>query len=236
MSIDYPLANPRLATIGRLHFSGAATQTILLQPNESVLTIPAEEEIGERAIFPEFIQLGFEHIWEGLDHLLFVAGLIIIAGTWRRILVTVTGFTIAHSVTLAAASLELVHLPIRAVETVIALSIIFLAVEIVKARKTTLTWRRPLAVSVSFGLLHGFGFAAVLGEVGLPQEGLLTALLAFNIGIELGQVIFAGVLFCVGSLLLRLKLLQERAQWLRKIAGYGLGIIASFWLIERLIG
>ena len=125
-----------------------------------------------------------------LDHLLFIAGLIFIARTPRRVLATVTGFTIAHSITLALAALD----PATAGagdRRVIALSIILLAVEIAKGPRDTLTWRHPIAIASSFGLLHGLGFAAVLHDVGLPQQGLVTALLAFNLGIEAGQVLFA---------------------------------------------
>ncbi len=114
----------------------------------------------------------------------------VIAGTWRRILITITGFTIAHSITLALSALGLVRVPIPAVEAAIALSIVFLAVEIVRGDKTSLTYRYPIAVSSSFGLLHGFGFAAVLGETGLPQTEIPAALLFFNVGVELGQIAF----------------------------------------------
>ncbi|MXO87320.1 hypothetical protein GRI32_01030 [Altererythrobacter aestuarii] len=237
IAIAYPSANPGLATIARLHEPGQAVQTILLQPGDTVLQIPAAQQGEARAsTFAEFLKLGFEHIWLGIDHLLFVTGLIIIAGTWRRILVTVTGFTLAHSVTLGLAALDLISLPIRAVEAVIALSIVFLAVEIVKGPRDSLTWRRPVAVASTFGLLHGFGFASVLREVGLPDQGLLTALFAFNIGIEIGQVIFAGLLFALLRLVTRLRPAQGEMAGLQRMAGYTLGIVASYWLVERLIG
>jgi len=234
ITIDYTVANPGLATIARLRLGGEPVQTLLLQPGEEVLHIPAPEEAGNSNTFAEFVKLGFEHIWEGIDHLLFVTGLIIIAGTWRRILVTITGFTVAHSITLALAALDLVQLNIRAVETVIALSIVFLAVEIARGKKDSLTWRRPVAVAVSFGLLHGFGFASVLREIGLPDEGLLTALFAFNIGIEIGQVIFAGVLFAAWQIARRLQPVAAQTAPLQKLAAYALGITASCWLFERL--
>ncbi len=231
--IDYPIANPGLATIARLHVGDAPVETLLLQPGDHLLHVPAPEEAGESSTFSEFMKLGFEHIWEGIDHLLFVTGLIIIAGTWRRILVTVTGFTVAHSITLALSALDMVSLNIRAVEAVIALSIVFLAVEIARGRKDSLTWRRPVAVSVSFGLLHGFGFASVLREIGLPDEGLLTALFAFNIGIEIGQVIFAAILFGAWQIARRIQPVAAQSAPLQKLAAYGLGITASYWLIER---
>lgn len=234
IAIDYTVANPGLATIARIRAGGKPVETLLLQPGEEVLHIPAPEEASKSSTFSEFVKLGFEHIWAGFDHLLFVTGLIIIAGTWRRILVTVTGFTVAHSITLALAALDLVQLNIRAVEAVIALSIVFLAVEIARGKRDSLTWRRPVAVAASFGLLHGFGFASVLREIGLPDEGLLTALFAFNIGIEIGQVIFAGALFGAWQVARRVQPVAAQAAPLQKLAAYGLGITASYWLIERL--
>ncbi|TIX49538.1 HupE/UreJ family protein [Alteraurantiacibacter aquimixticola] len=233
IAIAYPLANPNLATIARVH-AGGGVETLLLQPGEHVLRIPAPEEASTGSTFAEFVVLGFEHIREGIDHLLFVTGLIIIAGTWRRILVTVTGFTLAHSLTLALAALDVIRLNTRAVEAVIALSIVFLAVEIARGRRDSLTWRRPVTVAASFGLLHGFGFASVLREIGLPDEGLLTALFAFNVGIEIGQVIFAATLFGAWHLTRRIAPALPQTAPLRTLAAYGLGTTASYWLIERL--
>lgn len=232
IGIDYPRANPGLATIARLRFIGEDEQTLLLQPQDTRLAIPAPEQT--RGVFGDFLELGVEHIWLGFDHLLFVAGLIVIARTWRRVLLTVTGFTLAHSLTLALAALDLVRLPVRAIEAVIALSIVFLAVEIVKGPRDTLTWRRPVAVAASFGLLHGFGFAAVLREIGLPTEGLVTALLAFNLGIEAGQALFAagvlGLIAVVGRFAG-----GEHGFAAQRVAGYAVGTIACFWMIERLV-
>lgn len=234
VSIAYPLANPNLATIVRYHPAGEDAQTLLLQPQDGGFAIPAVSE-GSNS-FLEFLILGIEHIWIGIDHLLFVAGLIFIARTPRRVLTTITGFTIAHSITLALSVLDVVRLPIAAVEGVIALSIVFLAVEIVKGERDTLTWRRPVVVASAFGLLHGFGFAAVLREIGLPTDGFVAALFAFNLGIEVGQVIFAALV------LLILRALAMAGQGKRqplpaaKMAGYGVGMLASYWMFERLIG
>ena len=236
IAIAYPLANPNLATIVRYFHNGAGdARTILLQPQETGFAI-TPEATSERGGFARFVLLGIEHIWIGLDHLLFVAGLVLIAATPRRILVTITGFTLAHSVTLALAALDLVRLPIAAIEAVIALSIVFLAVEIVKGPRDTLTWRRPVVVASSFGLLHGFGFAAVLREIGLPADSLVTSLLAFNIGIEVGQVIFASAVFGVLWLARRAGGRLPGALPVTKLAGYGVGCLASFWMLERLSG
>ncbi|MGI9234374.1 MAG: HupE/UreJ family protein [Woeseiaceae bacterium] len=197
---------------------------------------------------------GIEHILEGQDHLLFVACLVFIARTARRILVTITGFTIAHSITLSLAALDVVTLPIPPIEAVIALSIVFLAREITLNRRDTLTWRYPIFVSGSFGLMHGFGFAAALGEVGLPQHEIPAALFAFNVGVEIGQVLFVGAIMLfvwmlialIGSVV-RLRVSDglvgsgriqpvEIFMHLEKPVAIGVGSIAIFWTIERFAG
>ena len=188
-----------------------------------------------------YLVFGIEHILNGFDHLLFVACLIFIAGTWRRILVTITGFTLAHSITLTLAGLELVRLPIPPIEATIALSIVFLAREIALDLHDTLTWRYPIAVSASFGLLHGFGFASALSDIGLPQTEIPAALLAFNIGVEIGQVWFVATMLFVFWLISKgLKIIQFGAvDWLKKIekpTAYGIGSVAMLWTIERVSG
>ncbi len=185
-----------------------------------------------------YLVFGIEHILNGFDHLLFVACLIFIAGTWRRILITVTGFTLAHSITLTLAGLELIRLPIPPIEATIALSIVFLAREIALNRRDTLTWRYPIAVSATFGLLHGFGFASALSDISLPQTEIPAALLAFNIGVELGQVAFvASVLLLFWLITQSFKILKiESVNWLQKIEkpmAYSVGSVAMLWTMER---
>jgi hydrogenase/urease accessory protein HupE len=188
-----------------------------------------------------YLVFGMEHILKGFDHLLFVACLIFIAGTWRRILVTITGFTLAHSVTLTLAGLELVSIPIPPIEATIALSIVFLAREIALDRRDTLTWQHPIAVSASFGLLHGFGFASALSEIGLPQTEIPAALLAFNVGVEIGQVVFVVSVICILQLFTQsLKSLKaDSTNWLQKIekpVAYAVGSITMLWTLERVSG
>lgn len=188
-----------------------------------------------------YLVFGIEHILNGFDHLLFVACLIFIAGTWRRILVTVTGFTLAHSITLTLAGLELVRLPIPPIEATIALSIVFLAREIALNRRDTLTWRYPIVVSASFGLLHGFGFASALSDIGLPQTEIPAALLAFNVGVEIGQVAFVASMFLFFWLITQsLKSLKiASVNWLQKTEkpmAYAVGSISILWTIERVSG
>lgn len=198
---------------------------------------------------------GIEHILEGVDHLLFVACLIFIAGTGRRILITISGFTLAHSITLTLAALNLVRLPIPPIEAAIALSIVFLAREIALERRDTITWRYPITVSASFGLLHGFGFASALGEIGLPQTEIPVALLAFNLGVETGQLLFICAIVCFAWIISRFILLLQIPRegyeinsvtssdvkaspliWLQGIEkpmAYFVGSVTIIWTIQR---
>jgi len=185
-----------------------------------------------------YIELGFEHILIGLDHLLFVACLVYISGSRKKLFFTITGFTLAHSITLFLSANAVVTIPIEPVEAVIALSIIFLAWEIAKNKQQSLSLRYPVLVSSSFGLLHGFGFAAVLSDIGLPETEKLMALLSFNIGVELGQLAFVLALFILVKLA---SFVYQRLQnkpltlpMLRLPISYLCGITATFWFIERL--
>ncbi|MEM7135457.1 MAG: HupE/UreJ family protein [Myxococcota bacterium] len=238
--IDYPVFNPSVSTLTRTSWLSGESQTVLGAPDESVLRIPPRENFGNVAW--EYLALGARHILEGYDHLLFLICLLIIARTPRRMLITITGFTVAHSITLALSTLNLVRAPVPPVEATIALSIVFLALEIVRGDANSLTYRHPIAVASTFGLLHGFGFATVLGETGLPQTEVPTALLFFNLGVEVGQVSF--VLMIVAAYqLLRLgasvagrSVSTESLRPLETTAAYAVGIIASFWMIERVAG
>ncbi len=199
-----------------------------------------EAEPGKMQVAATYTKLGIEHILLGIDHLLFVACLMFVAGSGRRLFITITGFTLAHSITLVLSALDLVQLPVPPVEAAIALSIVFIAVEIAQGRKTSLTFRYPIAVSASFGLLHGFGFAAVLREIGLPQNQIPTALLCFNIGVEVGQVLFVAVLIAImhsaGRVFARPsdRPAQALAMRVRVPAAYVVGGVASYWLIARI--
>lgn len=238
-AISYPMGNPNLPTIYHSVLPDGTGTVGMHLPGVTQIPFPAPTTQPQGA-FTQYLVLGVEHIWLGFDHLLFVACLIWIAGHWRRVVATVTGFTIGHSITLAVAALDIVAVPIRTVEVLIALSIVLLAVELARGRSDTITWRHPLAVSSGFGLLHGFGFAAVLKEVGLPQDGLLGALLAFNLGIELGQLVFVAALMVLVALLglavrRLLPLLDHgrHAALPRLAAAYFIGITASYWMLQR---
>ncbi|HEX6901862.1 MAG TPA: HupE/UreJ family protein [Thermoanaerobaculia bacterium] len=232
----------------RLERLDGTSQTVRLTPSApSFVVQPAH---GPLEVSRTYLLLGVEHILLGIDHLLFVLGLLLLVKGRRRILATVTAFTVAHSITLAAAALGLVHVPQQPVEAAIALSILFVASEIARSegkalrpaardpRSPTLAARWPWGVAFAFGLLHGLGFAGALAEVGLPQNAIPVALLFFNIGVELGQLIFiAGVLALMG--LLRPAVTGHRSlasgHWslLRRIPAYAIGSLAAFWVIER---
>jgi hypothetical protein len=241
ISIEFPIINPSLSSLFQVRLSNGEQYVKVLKPSESGWTVPDAENM--LAVAGQYTLLGIEHIWIGIDHLLFVACLLLIARTARKVLITITGFTIAHSITLALAALDLIRIPTPPVEAAIALSVVFLAWEIIKDDETQLTFRYPVAVSASFGLLHGLGFAAVLRDIGLPQTELPTALLFFNIGVEIGQILFVlallGAFFILRPLFSRLlQADNDEVHWtsLTTPAAYFIGGIASYWLIDRISG
>jgi len=180
-----------------------------------------------------YTALGVEHILLGIDHLLFVlALLLLVRGPWMLVK-TVTAFTVAHSITLALATLGIINVPSAPVEAAIALSIVFVCVEIVHARqgRIGLTIQYPWVIAFAFGLLHGLGFAGALAEIGLPQSEIPIALLFFNIGVEIGQLMFVAVVLGV---IWGLKRLQFEARgWARAIPVYVIGTLATYWFMER---
>jgi hydrogenase/urease accessory protein HupE len=220
-----------------------ATQTERLSPTKTAFVVQATPGAGEVAA--TYLRFGIEHILFGFDHLLFVLALVILVRDWRRVALTVTAFTIAHSVTLAAATLDWVNVPGPPVEAAIALSIVLIAVEIVNARRgmVSLTVRWPWLVAFCFGLLHGLGFAGALAEVGLPHHAIPIALLFFNLGVEVGQLAFVAVVLTAGWLFYRaVALRREPALVLTTVnrldvaTAYVIGTVAAYWLIERTAG
>lgn len=181
----------------------------------------------------QYLALGFTHIWGGLDHLLYVVGLVLLVRDRRTLVKTITAFTIAHSMSLAGAVLGYVHVPSAPVEASIALSILYVAAEAANARHVEdhLARRSPWMIAFCFGLLHGLGFAGALSEVGLPSHDIPMALLLFNIGIEIGQLTFVASLLLAAKILWRVvPALTRRMSW---APPYVIGSLASFWLIER---
>lgn len=191
-------------------------------------------EVNRWQVISLYTGLGIEHILLGFDHLLFVFALLLIITSRRRLLGAITAFTVAHSMTLTLASLNLVLVPLPPVEAVIALSIVFLAVEIVHAQRgqVGIAARSPWLVAFTFGLLHGFGFAGALAEIGLPENALPLALLFFNIGVELGQLAFIISIWLMSRLFISYMTIKNKRIFLLSCA-YAIGSLASYWVIER---
>ena len=197
----------------------------LISVKDSKLTIPQELQV-----FPTgYFMLGVEHLIGGPDHLLFVFGLLFIVFGWQNLIKTITAFTLAHSITLGLSVLEIVSLPSATIEALIALTIIYLALEIKDERNNKST---PWLMAFGFGLLHGFGFAGALSEIGIANEQLLLSLLFFNIGIEIGQLIMIPLFLISIWLLQKIKFNFS----VTKLSSYAIGGMGSFWLIERVLG
>jgi len=223
----------------RIENLDGVTQTERLSPTKASFVVQAAP--GKLEVAATYMRLGIEHILLGYDHLLFVFALLILVRTWRRVALTVTAFTVAHSMTLAAATLGFVDVPGPPVEAAIALSIVLVAVEIVNARRgiPSLTAHWPWLVAFCFGLLHGFGFAGALAEVGLPHHAIPVALLFFNLGVEVGQLAFVAAILTLAWVLrtvaLRFKpdIIQRSIYRFDVTAAYAVGAVAAYWLIGR---
>ncbi len=234
ISLHFPQTNPSLSSIVRIQRSGFRPDFLHAGPGMTVIDIPTS--INDNSLLSEYGKLGIEHILGGYDHLLFLLCVVWLAFTVRRILLAVTGFTIAHSVTLGLAALGVVTPEIEPTEALIALSIIFVAAELARQNKGSLSWRYPVAVSSVFGLLHGFGFASVLKEIGLPTDDVLMALFAFNLGVEVGQLLFILVLVLLAWTVHKTSAgkFDLTATAFQRLGGYAVGIFATFWFFERL--
>jgi hydrogenase/urease accessory protein HupE len=210
----------------------ASTQITRLTPSAPSFVIEAAPRALEVA--RTYSVLGVEHILTGIDHLLFVLALLIIARGGWKLVKTVTAFTISHSLTLTAATLGFVHVPQRPVEAVIALSIVFVAAEILRIHRglESVTSRAPWLVAFTFGLMHGLGFAGGLSEAGLPAGHVPTALLFFSGGVEAGHFMFVGVVLAFIALVRRVHIPFPR--WAESIPPYAIGSVAMFWVIQRI--
>jgi hydrogenase/urease accessory protein HupE len=225
--------------VGR-RYSAAIVKVVWLDGQTSVYTLTgaqasvqlygsAEDRRGRGEIAGAYTRLGIEHILSGVDHLLFVAGLLLLVGFRRRLIGTITAFTLAHSITLALSALGWITLRSPPVEAAIALSIVLVASEALRARDT-LARRLPALVSFLFGLVHGLGFAGALKDIGLPQSHLPLALLTFNVGVEIGQLLMVGAVF----VLVHLPLPRRGFAASRRPALYGIGVLAAYWSWSRI--
>lgn len=216
----------------RLRWLDGSWLTSRLVPSNPILVIPAAGTTT--GIAATYLFLGVEHILLGIDHLLFVLALLIIIGSFKQLIITITSFTVAHSITLGMATLGYASIPQQPVEALIALSIVFVAMEFIHKQRGRigLASRYPWIVAFLFGLLHGFGFAGALAEIGLPQQSIPLALVFFNIGVEAGQLLFVCALVLIYQVF-RLIHQQALLSRLETFTTYAIGGMASFWLIDR---
>jgi hydrogenase/urease accessory protein HupE len=218
-------------TLATVTLSSGDTQSQMLRSGNASFTVaytPTAMQVART-----YFELGVEHILLGIDHLLFVLGLLLILSGWKKLVSAITAFTVAHSITLALATFNVISAPQGPVEAVIALSIVFLATEYAHQLKGVRGWtsKRPWTVSFIVGLLHGLGFAKALGDVGLPQSEIPLALFTFNLGVEAGQLAFvAAVLLTIFAML---RLMPKIPSRLRTSVSYGIGSVSAFWFIER---
>jgi hydrogenase/urease accessory protein HupE len=243
----WTITRPGGLTGGRIHIAGLSatmtdvlvrvehldgtTQVTRLTPAAPSVVVAATPSAW--AVAGTYSALGIQHILSGVDHLLFVLALLIITGGGWQLVRTVTAFTVSHSITLSLATLGLLHVPQQPVETVIALSVAFVAAEIVQARsgRPGITTRAPWIVAFIFGLLHGLGFAGGLSDAGLPPSHIPTALLFFNLGVEIGHCLFIGSVVALIVIARRIRI--PRPRWAALLPPYAIGTLAAFWVIQR---
>lgn len=220
----------------RFDFADGVSQAHRLTAGDPSFTVPTQPSSLE--VVRTYLLLGVKHILGGIDHLMFVLALLLLVRGVRRVVVTVTAFTLAHSITLAGATLGFVHMPGPPIEAVIALSIVFVALEIIHSRrgKPGLTEQYPWIVAFTFGLLHGFGFAGALAQIGLPQSSIPIALLFFNVGVEIGQLLFIACVFAIIALARQVtrRIDVPRPAWAWAVPPYAIGSLAVFWVIQRI--
>lgn len=205
----------------------------ILRPASPEFTIPLEA--SKLQVAGDYWRMGTIHILEGADHLLFVLALMLIVSGFGPLLKAVTAFTVAHSITLVLATLGMVHVPSAPTEAIIALSILFLASEIIHKNNgaTGLTERFPWLIAFIFGLFHGLGFAGALSEIGVPQHEVPLALVMFNVGVETGQILFIVAVLSLWVLLQRLPVTLSHGSW--RVMPYAIGSVAAFWTIDRVM-
>lgn len=209
-----------------------SVQRFVIRPDNPVVNLSAEDA----PLLPAYLELGIEHLLKGLDHVSFVIALMVLITDKWRLVATITAFTVAHSITLALSTYGLVQISQSAVEALIALSLLFMAVEML-GKSPSLTSRYPWVISFGFGLVHGLGFAGVLREVGLPDDAALWALLLFNLGLEMGQLLVVAACLLLGALLSYWQLHVTTASGVRLanlLPAYFIGPVSVLWLLQRL--
>jgi len=230
VSID-GLAGTFTDVVARVELADGGVQGARLTPDQPYFSVVAAPTWLDTA--RTYFLLGVEHILLGVDHLLFVLALLLLVRNTWMLLKVITAFTVAHSITLAIAALDIVRVPQAPVEAVIALSIMFVAAETLPQRRDghDLANKAPWVIAFAFGLLHGLGFGGALKEIGLPQSDVPLALLTFNLGVEAGQVLF--VLAILGLKAIFDRFLELKQPWARAAIGYGIGSLAAVWFVQR---
>ena len=237
VQLTFPEFNPALSTLVDYQPLDGGRYTLFVGPEDRLIELPGEQSFG--SVAEQYLWAGFDHILEGFDHLLFVFSLLFVVGKFRRIFWAVTGFTLGHSITLGLTALYGWSLPPTFVEPLIAFSIAMLAAEKLVADKSPedekpLVFTYPALIASLFGLLHGFGFGGALSEIGLPYGYSLTALAFFNIGVELGQVVFIlAVLVAAKVAQSVLKISSDMQPAIARVFLYPAGLVAGFWTVER---
>jgi hydrogenase/urease accessory protein HupE len=226
------LSGVQIDVILRLNLADGSEHSAILRPASPSFQVPVRAT--RWMVISSYWKIGTIHILEGFDHLLFVLALLLIIPNLWMLVKTITAFTVSHSISLALATLGVITVPGPPTEAVIALSILLLAVEIVHRHegRDTLTIRLPWIVALSFGLVHGLGFAGALAEVGLPRQDIPLALLMFNVGVETGQLLFVGAVLAVIAVLKKAPVRWPSWSW--RISPYAIGSVAAFWTVERL--
>ena len=216
----------------RVEMLDGRSWTTIVHPSQPWVEITAAQTRLE--VMGTFIVQGIRHILFGADHMLFVLGLLLIVNDRWMLLKTITAFTVAHSITLAIATLGYAEAPVLPLNAAIALSILFLGPEIVRSWRgeTSFTIRHPWVVAFAFGLLHGFGFASALTSAGLPKAELPIALLSFNVGVEIGQLSFVALILLLER---SFRILEVRwPRWAEALPGYTVGSLGAFWSVQRI--
>jgi hypothetical protein len=232
ISID-GLTGVQIDVLVRIKLANGDNHSIILRPSSSACVIPVRPSTAELGW--SYFLIGIKHILEGVDHLLFILGLLLIVKSTSMLIKTVTAFTVAHSITLAIATLGYASTPLAPLNVLIALSILFLGPEIVRIWRgqTSFTIRHPWVVAFAFGLLHGFGFASGLKMIGLPGHEIILALLMFNVGVEVGQLFFVGLIIAMLHSFHALEIRWPR--WAELTPGYAVGSLGAFWVIQRTV-
>ncbi|GGD50736.1 HupE/UreJ family protein [Croceicoccus pelagius] len=237
LAIGKPAASGAPAVLLKASFANGERLSAAAPPGSGSLLLPREETVS--GVLTGYVKIGVVHILTGFDHLLFLACLVLIARTWRRTAITVTGFTIGHAVTITLATLGLVRVNSGAVEAIIALSIVFLAAELVRGDRGGLVFRKPAIIATAFGLLHGLGFAGALMGVGTAQTRPILSLVGFNFGVEAGQLAFVAAALLLGQALvcLRDRIASPRIGEYAMLAFLTLvGSVGGYWFVERSVG